>query len=165
MLWTNLRCHAVNRWGGTHQLVASARAGHGHNSALPLSRTPPAGPPIISASNLPGPVAVPRRPAQSSGLPQRHPVFFGRRRCCSLRPKAASIPSSTQRRRIRSTVALAISRDRATSSSVRPPSFRASSLSNRMRAWVCLYAAARPLGNQGLQFPVALPQSVRYGTS
>ena len=30
--------------------------------------------------------------------------FFGRRRCCSLRPKAASIPSSTQRRRIRSTV-------------------------------------------------------------
>ena len=40
----------------------------------------------------------------------------------------------------------------ATSSSVMPPSFRASSLSNRMRAWVCLYAAARPLENQGLQF-------------
>ena len=40
----------------------------------PLSRTPPAGPTIISASNGPGLPAVPRRPAQSSGLPQRHPV-------------------------------------------------------------------------------------------
>ena len=111
----------------------------------PLSRTPPAGPPIISASNGPGLPALPRRPAQSSGLPQRHPVSLAGGVVAPYAPRPLRSPSSTQRRRIRSTVALAISRDRATSSSVRPPSFRASSLSNRMRAWVCLYAAARPL--------------------
>ena len=31
-LWTNLRCHGVTA-GRTDQLVAYARAGHGHNSA------------------------------------------------------------------------------------------------------------------------------------
>ena len=54
----------------------------------------------------------------------------------------------------RSTVALAISRDQAASSSVRPPSFRTSSLSNRMRAWVFLYAAALP-GQRHALFSIA----------
>ena len=95
-----------------------------------------------------------QRARPSGGSPQAGAIrwasaapssFLGRRRCCSLRPMAASTPSSTQRRRIRSTVVLAISRDRAASSSVRPPSFRTSSLGNRMRTSVYLYAAARLL--------------------
>ena len=129
----------------------------------PLSRTPPAGPPIISASNGPGLPALPRRPAQSSGLPQRHPVSlaggvvapYAPRPLRSLPPRNGGVSVPLWRWRSRG--------DRATSSSVRPPSFRASSLSNRMRAWVCLYAAARPLETRAFSSCCSsVVSSIRY---
>ena len=55
-----------------------------------------------------------------------------------LRPRALSRPSSTQRRRTRSTVAVPTWRARAISSSFMGPLAWFSSQSSRMRAWVCL---------------------------
>ena len=103
-----------------------------------------------------------QRARPSGGSPQASAIrwasaapssFFGRRCCCSLRPKAASIPSSTQRRRIRSTVALAISRDRATSRVVRQASVFPRFIAKQQDACMGLLVRCCPsLGNQGLQF-------------
>ena len=68
----------------------------------------------------------------------------GRQFNCRLRFSAASMPSSTQRRRTRATVDVpTVNADAISSSRVGPPC-RASSHISRIRACVCLCAAARP---------------------
>ena len=79
--------------------------------------------------------------SRASASPSR---TFGRRLTCGRRFSAASMPSSTQRRRTRATVAMPVSSASAISPSMRPPSSRPSSHCSRMRACVCLYAAVRP---------------------
>ena len=125
----------------------------------PLSRTPPAGPPIISASNGPGLPAVPRRPAQSSGLPQRHPVSlaggvvapYAPRPLRSLPPRNGGV-----------SVPLWRWRSRGTGQPLRPSGLRLSAL--HRSATGCVHGSACTLlpvpWKPGPSVPVALPWSV-----
>ena len=149
----------------------SASCAPSRGGCCQLSRTPPTAP--TTASQCPtGPAfrRFPAGPAQSSGLPQRPSSFFGKipalllpapqGRFEPLPPRNGGAPcrgESTPRWRWRS------GGTGQPLPTVMPPSFRASSLSNRMRAWVCLYRCCPSLGNQGLQGcrRAVLPWSIR----
>ena len=108
------------------------------------------GQPTASGSNWHAPPAVPRRPSLSTVLHLRRPVSFDADAVAFCDSAQTSTPSSTQRLRIRSTVDCPTPSALVMSASFIPPSERDSSLISRMRAWVCLYAAARPRETKAL---------------
>ena len=129
---------------------ASQELGTPWQAGCPLSHIAPG-----SSQQLQRPTGTAlRRFATGEVAASPWPSSFLGRRLSSLRPKAASTPSSTQRRRTRPTVA---------SPTLSPGYFLASSprtldFPTAMRAWVLgrLYAAARPRGHQSLQFLLLL---------
>ena len=108
------RAHKVHQpSGGMHQ----HSLGEGLTSFFSCALRTVSGWMLSTISHSTSRSASVQRARPSGGSPQASAIrwasaapssFFGRRRCCSLRPKAASIPSSTQRRRTLSTVALAV---------------------------------------------------------